>query len=157
MWKNKLDWKGLSSFLKEGNHEVVEDFLKNIDCMIFYYNSNNKKFAANNRNQYHMVKPEWIVRNLVLKKDKTWYRFLRQKPIWNYIIDFYCDKLKLWIEIDDKSHDFKWKDDDERTKYLNNLWIKIIRYTNEQVHFNLDWLITDLNDKIERRATELWI
>ena len=136
---------------------MVEDFLKNIDCMIFYYNSNNKKFAANNRNQYHMVKPEWIVRNLVLKKDKTWYRFLRQKPIWNYIIDFYCDKLKLWIEIDDKSHDFKWKDDDERTKYLNNLWIKIIRYTNEQVHFNLDWLITDLNDKIERRATELWI
>ena len=150
--KNKL-----SSFLKEGDHEVVEDFLKNIDCMIFYYNSNNKKFAANNRNQYHMVKPEWIVRNLVLRKDKTWYRFLRQKPIWNYIIDFYCDKLKLWIEIDDKSHDFKWKDDDERTKYLNNLWIKIIRYTNEQVHFNLDWLITDLNDKIERRATELWI
>ena len=150
--KNKL-----SSFLKEGDHEVVKDFLKNIDCMIFYYNSNNKKFAANNRNQYHMVKPEWIVRNLVLRKDKTWYRFLRQKPIWNYIIDFYCDKLKLWIEIDDKSHDFKWKDDDERTKYLNNLWIKIIRYTNEQVHFNLDWLITDLNDKIERRATELWI
>ena len=150
--KNKL-----SSFLKEGDHEVVEDFLKNIDCMIFYYNSNNKKFAANNRNQYHMVKPEWIVRNLVLRKDKTWYRFLRQKPIWNYIIDFYCDKLKLWIEIDDKSHDFKWKDDDEITKYLINLWITIIRYTNEQVHFNLDWLITDLNDKIERRATELWI
>lgn len=150
--KNKL-----SSFLKEGDHEVVEDFLKNIDCMIFYYNSNNKKFAANNRNQYHMIKPEWIVRNLVLRKDKTWYRFLRQKPIWNYIIDFYCDKLKLWIEIDDKSHDFKWKDDDERTKYLNNLWIKIIRYTNEQVHFNLDWLVVDLNDKIERRAIELWI
>ena len=125
--------------------------------MIFYYNSNNKKFAANNRNQYRMVKPEWIVRNLVLRKDKTWYRFLRQKPIWNYIIDFYCDKLKLWIEIDDKSHDFKWKDDEERTKYLNNLWIKIIRYTNEQVHFNLDWLVVDLNDKIERRATELWI
>ena len=125
--------------------------------MIFYYNSNNKKFAANNRNQYHMVKSEWIVRNLVLRKDKTWYRFLRQKPIWNYIIDFYCDKLKLWIEIDDKSHDFKWKYDEERTKYLNNLWIKIIRYTNEQVHFNLDWLVIDLNDKIERRATELWI
>lgn len=125
--------------------------------MIFYYNSNNKKFAANNRNQYHMVKSEWIVRNLVLRKDKTWYRFLRQKPIWNYIIDFYCDKLKLWIEIDDKSHDFKRKDDEERTKYLNNLWIKIIRYTNEQVHFNLDWLVIDLNNKIERRVTELWI
>ena len=125
--------------------------------MIFYYNRNNKKFAVNNRNQYHMVKSEWIVRNLILRKDKTWYRFLRQKPIWNYIIDFYCDKLKLWIEIDDKTHDFKWKYDEERTKYLNNLWIKIIRYMNEQVHFNLDWLVTDLNDKIERRATELWI
>ena len=123
--------------------------------MIFYYNKGNKKFAWINRNQYRMTKAEWIVWNLVLRKDMTWYRFLRQKPVWNYIIDFYCDKLKLWIEIDDKSHDWKWEEDLKRTKYLNWLWIKIIRYTNEQVYFNLDWLIIDLNDQIGKRAKEL--
>jgi len=125
--------------------------------MIFYYNNNNKKFAWINRNQYYMTKAEWIIWNLVLRKDMTWYRFLRQKLIWNYIIDFYCDKLKLWIEIDDKSHDWKWEEDLKRTMYLNWIWIEIIRYTNEQVYFNLDWLIVDLNEKIGRRVTELWI
>ena len=125
--------------------------------MIFYYNNNNKKFAWINRNQYYMTKAEWIIWNLVLRKDMTWYRFLREKLIWNYIIDFYCDKLKLWIEIDDKSHDWKWEEDLKRTMYLNWIWIEIIRYTNEQVYFNLDWLIVDLNEKIGRRVTELWI
>jgi len=125
--------------------------------MIFYYNNNNKKFAWINRNQYYMTKAEWIIWNLVLRKDMTWYRFLRQKLIWNYIIDFYCDKLKLWIEIDDKSHDWKWEEDLKRTMYLNWIWIEIIRYTNEQVYFNLDWLIVDFNEKIGRRVTELWI
>jgi len=125
--------------------------------MIFYYNNNNKKFAWINRNQYYMTKAEWIIWNLVLRKDMTWYRFLRQKLIWNYIIDFYCDKLKLWIEIDDKSHDWKWEEDLKRTMYLNWIWIEIIRYTNEQVYFTLDWLIVDLNEKIGRRVTELWI
>jgi len=125
--------------------------------MIFYYNNNNKKFAWINRNKYYMTKAEWIIWNLVLRKDMTWYRFLRQKLIWNYIIDFYCDKLKLWIEIDDKSHDWKWEEDLKRTMYLNWIWIEIIRYTNEQVYFTLDWLIVDLNEKIGRRVTELWI
>lgn len=125
--------------------------------MIFYYNNNNKKFAWINRNQYYMTKAEWIIWNLVLRKDMTWYRFLREKLIWNYIIDFYCDKLKLWIEIDDKSHDWKWEEDLKRTMFLNWIWIEIIRYTNEQVYFNLDWLIVDLNEKIGRRVTELWI
>ena len=33
------------------------------------------------------------------------YQFTRQKPIGNYIVDFYCSKLKLVIEIDGESHD----------------------------------------------------
>lgn len=85
----------------------------------------------------------------------TWYRFLRQKPIWNYILDFYCDRLKLWIEIDDKSHDWKWEEDEERTKYLNNLWIKIIRYTNEDINYRLDGVMLDLEEKLNERHKEL--
>lgn len=79
----------------------------------------------------------------------TWYRFLRQKMIGHYILDFYCHKLKLWIEIDDTSHDYKWEYDEKRTKYLQNLWIRLIRYTNKQVAYNLDAIILDLNDKLK--------
>jgi len=47
-----------------------------------------------------------------LKKDKLGYRFLRQKPIDKFIVDFYCQPLKLAIEIDGaSSHDNKMEKD----------------------------------------------
>lgn len=125
--------------------------------MILYYNSKNKDYARINRNQYVMTEAEWKMRNRALKKDKTWYRFLRQKPVWNYILDFYCHKLKLWIEIDDNSHDWKWEYDEERTKYLNNVGIEIIRYTNNNIHYSLDAVTIDLESKIRERVNNLWL
>jgi very-short-patch-repair endonuclease len=116
--------------------------------MIMPYNPNNKEFARQNRNQHNMTESEWKIWNIVLKKDKTWYRFLRQKPIWNYILDFYCHKLKLWIEIDGKSHEPKVEEDEIRTGYLDSQWIDIIRYTNEEVLFQLEFIIGDLKSKI---------
>jgi very-short-patch-repair endonuclease len=91
----------------------------------------------------------------IKKRYDLIHRFLRQKPIWNYILDFYCDKLKLWIEIDDKSHDWKWEQDEERTKYLNSLWIIIIRYTNEDINYRLDGVMLDLEEKLNERHKEL--
>ena len=74
--------------------------------MILKYNPENKEFAKINRNQCNMTEAEWKIRNIALKWIKRGYKFLRQKPIWKYILDFYCHRLKLWIEIDDKSHNF---------------------------------------------------
>jgi len=125
--------------------------------MILRYNQNNKEYARRNRNQYVMTEAEWKAWNLVLRKDKTWYRFLRQKPIWNYILDFYCQELKLWIEIDDDSHDRKWEDDRARTEYLNGLWIEIIRYTNKNIYYQLDSVMIDLEMKIKEREIVLWL
>ncbi|MEI7562795.1 MAG: DUF559 domain-containing protein [bacterium] len=69
---------------------------------------------------------------------------MRQKPIGNYILDFYCHKLKLGIEIDDCSHERKRDEDMIRTNYLNKLGIKIIRYTNNQVTYQLEGVIIDI-------------
>lgn len=124
--------------------------------MILYYRTKNKFYARKNRNQYMMTEAEWKIWNLVLRKDKMWYRFLRQKPLWEFILDFYCHKLKLWIEIDDKSHDLKWEYDTKRTKYLNSLWIKVIRYTNKNIYYQLDSVIIDLKIKIKERIIRLW-
>jgi very-short-patch-repair endonuclease len=118
--------------------------------MIIPYNPNNKEFAKQNRSQYNMTEAEWKIWNIVLKKDKTWYRFLRQKLIWNYILDFCCHKLKLWIEIDGESHESTIEEDEIRTKYLNSQWIEIIRYTNEEVLFYLDAVIRDLDERIKK-------
>ena len=102
-----------------------------------------------------MTEAEWKIRNIALKWIKRGYKFLRQKPIWKYILDFYCHRLKLWIEIDDKSHDFKWEYDQERTMYLQEYWIKIIRYTNQEVYYQLEWIIIDIDEKIKERSTEI--
>jgi len=119
--------------------------------MIFYYKSKNKSYAQENRNQHTMTEAEWKFRNIVLKEDKTWYRFLRQKLVWNYILDFYCAKLRLCIEIDDNSHDQKYLYDLQRTQYLNTLWIHVIRYRNREIYRQLDSVIIDLSSKLEER------
>ena len=123
--------------------------------MILKYNPENKEFAKINRNQCNMTEAEWKIRNIALNWIKRGYKFLRQKPIWKYILDFYCHRLKLWIEIDDKSHDFKWEYDQERTMYLQEYWIKIIRYTNQEVYYQLEWIIIDIDEKIKERSTEI--
>lgn len=69
----------------------------------------------------------------------------------------YCYKLKLWIEIDDKSHEQKGEYDEKRTKYLNSIGIKIIRYTNNNIHYQLDAVMMDLESKIKEIASKIWL
>ena len=122
--------------------------------MIFSYNKNNVKYARTNRNQYFMTDAEWKFWNLALKNDATGYRFLRQVMIWNYIVDFYCYKLKLCIEIDGDSHNWQVRYDEKRNQYLQSLWIKTIRYTNNQVYYQLEWVMLDIEREIKEREGE---
>ena len=119
------------------------------------YNWNLNQFARNNRKQTNMTKAEWLLRNSALKGKTLWYRFIKQKIMWNYILDFYCAKLKLCIEVDDQSHDRKWEEDEIRTEYLNSLWIKVIRYTNNQIYYQLNGVIEDLHEQLKERELEL--
>lgn len=79
-------------------------------------------------------------------------KFRRQHGIGNYVIDFYCPKLKLAIEIDGDSH---YTDDAEiydqkRTAYLEALGIVVVRFTNTEVQQNLDGVITEIQSVIVR-------
>jgi len=57
-------------------------------------------------NRKNMNKCEAKLWYLILSKMKLLgYKFTRQKPLLTYIVDFYCHKLKLIIEVDGKSHD----------------------------------------------------
>lgn len=62
-------------------------------------------------------------------------KFRRQHPVEGFILDFYCNEVKLGIEIDGKVHEGseQKKYDDARSQYLNEFGIKIIRFTNEEV------------------------
>ena len=70
-----------------------------------------------------------------LRLKQEGFKFKRQDPFSRYILDFYCHKAKLSIEIDGKYHDIpKQKELDEiRTIEIENRGIKEIRFTNEEV------------------------
>ncbi len=97
-----------------------------------------------------MTKAESLVRHCILKKDKTGYRRLRQKPVGHYILDFYCHQLNLCIEIDWWYHDNQQDADKLRDNTLLQKYnIKTIRYTNGQVESNLQWVSDDINNHIK--------
>jgi very-short-patch-repair endonuclease len=61
------------------------------------------------------------------------WKFRRQYPIVPYIADFYCDALKLIIEIDGQTHDFTFTYDERRAAYLAGLGIETLRIDNRDV------------------------
>ncbi len=67
-----------------------------------YYNKALKQFARQLRK--HSTLAEIILWNEVLKDRKLGYKFLRQRPVLDFIGDFYCKDLKLFIELDGATH-----------------------------------------------------
>jgi very-short-patch-repair endonuclease len=120
------------------------------------YNTSLKDYAKHNRFQPNLTKAEALFRNIVVKHNKTGYRFLRQKIINFFILDFYCSKLRLGIEIDGGYHEKQQKYDKHRTDILSEYGIKIIRYTNSEVQKNLDMVILDLKKQIKTREKEIF-
>ena len=107
-------------------------------------------------NHKNLNKPEAKLWYEVLRnKQMLDYRFLRQKPVLNYILDFYCHKLKLGIEVDGDTHAEQEKYDKKRTKELAELGIKIIRYCNKDIMMHLDGVYWDIEEKIKDREKEL--
>lgn len=68
-----------------------------------------------------------------LQKSKLGVRFIRQKPIGNYIADFYCREKKLVIEIDGWTHDNKHEHDVARDEYMQSLGIHVLRISDKDV------------------------
>ena len=75
-----------------------------------------------------------------LRKNQMGRRFRRQHPTWLYVVDFYCHPLRLVIEIDGGIHEEAEQqiNDKEKTENLESLGLHIIRFSNEQVLFDID-------------------
>ncbi len=84
-------------------------------------------------------------------KQLSGFKFLRQKPIDGYIVDFYCAALALVIEIDGDSHADKAEYDAERTHILSAYGLQVIRYTNDEILFNPQGVYLHLIEQITSR------
>ena len=116
--------------------------------MKIYYNPKLKQFARNLRN--HSTLSEVLLWNHLKKKQMKGYSFHRQKPIGNYIVDFFCPKLKLVIEVDGESHDeSKLEYDERRQRSLESLGLYVFRITDLDVKRNMEDVLTGIKNWIE--------
>lgn len=85
------------------------------------------------------------------------FKFRRQHIISNYIGDFVCLTEKLIIEVDGLHHQIPENkiSDAERTQELNRLGFKVIRFTNDEVLNNIDFVIKKIETTIKERHSEL--
>jgi very-short-patch-repair endonuclease len=80
-------------------------------------------------------------------------KFRRQHPFEEFILDFYCDELKLVIEVDGGYHASKEQAeyDQNRTDFLEQLGLKILRFTNQEVEFRMMDVLKSIALTIENK------
>lgn len=118
--------------------------------------SHNKKLVLNAKE---------LRKNMTKEERHLWYdylrnkdlRFVRQKIIGNYIVDFYCAKANLVIEIDGSQHFEKEAIiyDTERTKYLEELGLFVVRIPNNEINTNFGGVCEYLDKIILKSLSHL--
>lgn len=98
--------------------------------MIIPYRSDLKQIARRLRKKSTLS--EVLLWNKLKGKKILGYQFNRQKPVGDYVVDFYCKKLGLVIEIDGISHNIKMESDKLRQKRLESFGLKVIQFTNQK-------------------------
>ena len=96
-----------------------------------------------------MTRAEALFWHRLKKRQKTWeHQFLPQQVVYGYIPDFYCETLKLAVEIDGKVHDRKdvKRNDRLRTRRLNKQGVTIVRFRNADVFTRVERLISCLEE-----------
>ena len=85
------------------------------------------------------------------------FRFQRQKPIGEFIVDFYCHKAKLVVEIDgwrhftDEGQDY----DKKRTEYLEGLGLRVLRFRGHAVDNFIEGVAAEIESVANARIAEL--
>jgi len=113
---------------------------------VIRYNPRLKELARELRKQSTLA--EVLLWTQLKRRQLLGYRFLRQKPIDEYIVDFFCRELMLAIEVDGDSHNEKAEEDRQRQQRLESLGIRFLRFTDRDVKTNLRGVVL---------AIEAWI
>jgi very-short-patch-repair endonuclease len=103
--------------------------------------------------------------NMTDEEKKVWYQILkghvpkfhRQRIIGNYIVDFFCPKLKLIIEIDGEQH--FWKENEEyeirREKFFTDSGFKLLHFYNSDINKHICEAEHTITTACRERAEEL--
>ena len=96
------------------------------------------------------VLSEVLLWNHLKGRKMRGYQFMRQKPVGDYIVDFYCNKLKLAIEIDGESHDGRFLYDMERQRVLESMGLTLLRFSDSDVKRDISSVLMAIEGWIEK-------
>jgi len=96
----------------------------------------------------HMTLAEVLLWNELKAGKMRGHDFDRQRPIDEYIVDFYCKELQLAVEVDGRSHDFKEERDARRDERLRSLGVHMLRFWDSAVRGDMRTVL---------RSIEAWI
>lgn len=111
----------------------------------YEYNSIRKSLRQN------LTKAEIVLWSR-LKGKQLGHKFRRQYGIGPYVVDFFCKELRLAIEVDGPEHlEETWIErDSERQKYIESHFIKVIRFSNDEVLQDTEGVIQRLMEFIKK-------
>jgi very-short-patch-repair endonuclease len=72
------------------------------------------------------------------------FKFRRQHAIERFIVDFYCASARLVVEVDGPIHDYTPEEDALRQEYLEGLGLRVIRFTNDTVLYQIDVVLQQI-------------
>jgi very-short-patch-repair endonuclease len=102
----------------------------------------------------HSTLAEGLLWNHLKRRKMLGYRFMRQKPIHHFIVDFYCSKLKLAIEIDGESHRFRYGADMLRQKHLENMGVYVLRFNDLGVKKDIGNVLSSIEGWIRKNERQ---
>ena len=116
------------------------------------YNSN-RNLTANSQ----------VLRKKMTKEERhLWYDclkrlsipFHRQKTLGVYIVDFYCDRAKLIVELDGSQHfeETGIAEDQRRDAALKEMGYTVLRYANSDIHGNFEGVCADILNHLPKNA-----
>ena len=102
--------------------------------------------------------------NATYEENTLWYQYLRQYPVQfrrqhpfgRYIVDFYCSKAALVIELDGGQHfdpDMQLRDA-ARTQYLESLGLMVLRFSNTDIRRNLSGACQVIDQTVAERIQQ---
>ena len=83
-----------------------------------------------------------------VRAKKLGVRFRRQQVIAGFIVDFYCHKAGLVVEVDGDIHDLQQDEDARREKVLHELGMRVIRFGNDEFVKDLSTVVGKVREMV---------
>jgi len=102
----------------------------------------------------HSPLAEVLLWNYLKRRKMLGHQFMRQKPIYHFIVDFYCSKLKLAIEIDGESHRLRLSQDQRREEYMEQTGIHVLRFNDLAVKKDIGNVLSAIEGWIRKNERQ---